>query len=133
MAVLHADLVGALLEGWNSRNQRGFQYILLVVYLAIRYLWLLPLHHKTAEAVATALFDEVISSISMPSAIINQSIKVICNARNVVHKLESEARAVASGRVLTVATMPSILIGHCATNNAGLCAARCVYHGCCAM
>jgi len=31
---------------------------------------------------------------------INQSIKVICNARNVVHKLESEARAVASGRVL---------------------------------
>ena len=33
---------------------------------------------------------------------INQSIKVICNARNVVHKLESEARAVASGRVLMV-------------------------------
>ena len=30
------------------------------------------------------------------------SIKVICNARNVVHKLESEARAVASGRVLMV-------------------------------
>ena len=33
---------------------------------------------------------------------INQSNKVICNARNVVHKLESEARAVASGRVLMV-------------------------------
>jgi len=33
---------------------------------------------------------------------INQSIKVICNVRNVVHKLESEARAVASGRVLMV-------------------------------
>ena len=33
---------------------------------------------------------------------INQSIKVICNARNDVHKLESEARAVASGRVLMV-------------------------------
>ena len=33
---------------------------------------------------------------------INQSIKVICNACNVVHKLESEARAVASGRVLMV-------------------------------
>jgi len=33
---------------------------------------------------------------------INQSIKVICNARNVAHKLESEARAVASGRVLMV-------------------------------
>ena len=32
----------------------------------------------------------------------HQSIKVICNARNVVHKLESEARAVASGRVLMV-------------------------------
>jgi len=30
---------------------------------------------------------------------INQS-KLFCNARNVVHKLESEARAVASGRVL---------------------------------
>jgi len=33
---------------------------------------------------------------------INQSIKVICNARNVVHKLKSEARAVTSGRVLMV-------------------------------
>jgi len=33
---------------------------------------------------------------------INQSIKVICNAHNVVHKLESEARAVTSGRVLMV-------------------------------
>jgi len=36
---------------------------------------------------------------------INQSInqsKFIYNARNVVHKLESEARAVANGRVLMV-------------------------------
>ena len=33
---------------------------------------------------------------------INQSIKVICNACNVVRKLESEAQAVASGRVLMV-------------------------------
>jgi len=33
---------------------------------------------------------------------INQSIKVICNARNVMHKLESEARVVTSGRVLMV-------------------------------
>jgi len=33
---------------------------------------------------------------------INQSIKVICNARNVVHKLESEVWAVTSGRVLMV-------------------------------
>jgi len=45
-----------------------------------------------ADATATA-----------PPQSINQSIiKVICNARNVVHKLESEARAVASGRVLMV-------------------------------
>jgi len=35
-------------------------------------------------------------------AFLNQSIKVICNVRNVVHKLESEVRAVASGRVLMV-------------------------------
>ena len=33
---------------------------------------------------------------------INQSINVICNTRNVVHKLESEALAVASDRVLMV-------------------------------
>ena len=38
----------------------------------------------------------------MTELAINQSIKVICNTRNVVHKLESEARAVASGRVLMV-------------------------------
>jgi len=30
MAVIHADLVGPLPEGKNSRNQRGFQYILSV-------------------------------------------------------------------------------------------------------
>ena len=43
------------------------------------------------------------SLISPASVVpINQSIKVICNTRNVVHKLESEARAVASGRVLMV-------------------------------
>ena len=36
------------------------------------------------------------------SGAINQSIKVICNARNVVHKLESKARVVTSGRVLLV-------------------------------
>jgi len=70
MAVLHADLVGPFPEGLNSRNQRGFQYILSVVDLATRYLWLLPIRHKTAEVVATTLFDEVISRVSIPSAIL---------------------------------------------------------------
>jgi len=36
---------------------------------ATRYLWLFPLHHKTAEAVAAAFFDEAISSVSVLSAI----------------------------------------------------------------
>jgi len=63
MAVLHADLVGPLPKGRNSRNRRGFQYILSVVYSATGYLWLLLLRHKTAEAVAAALFDEVISRV----------------------------------------------------------------------
>ena len=63
MAVLHADLVGPLLEGHNSRNQRGFQYILSVIDSATRYIWLLPLRHKTAEAVATMHCDEVISRV----------------------------------------------------------------------
>jgi len=31
MAVIHADLVGPLPEGKNSRGQRGFQYILSIV------------------------------------------------------------------------------------------------------
>jgi len=70
MAVLHADLVGPLPEGRNSRNQRGFQYILSVVDLATRYLWLLPIRHKTADNVAAELFDEIISSVSVPSAIL---------------------------------------------------------------
>jgi len=43
-------------------------------------------------------FDRVPREVINQS--INQSIKVICNARNVVHKLESEARAVDSGRVI---------------------------------
>jgi len=70
MAVLHADLVGPLPEGPNSRNQRGFQYILSVVDSATCYLWLLPIRHKTAEVVAATLFDEVISRVSVPSAIL---------------------------------------------------------------
>jgi len=60
MAVLHANLVGLLPEGRNSRNQRGFQYILSVVDSATHYLWLLPIRHKTADVVAATLFDEVI-------------------------------------------------------------------------
>ena len=59
MAVIHADLVGPLPEGKNGRNQRGFQYTLPVIDSATRYLWLLPIRHKTAECVAATLFDEV--------------------------------------------------------------------------
>jgi len=70
MAVIHADLVGPLPEGKNSRNQRGFQYILSVIDSATRYLWLLPIRHKTAEHVAATLFDEVISRVSVLSAIL---------------------------------------------------------------
>jgi len=70
MAVIHADLVGPLPEGKNSRGQWGFQYILSVVDSATRYLWLLPIRHKTAECVAATLFDEVISRVSVPSAIL---------------------------------------------------------------
>jgi len=70
MSVIHADLVVPLPEGKNYRNQRGFQYILSVVDSATRYLWLLPIRHKTAECVAATLFDEVISRISVPSSIL---------------------------------------------------------------
>jgi len=70
MAVIHADLVGPLPEGKNSRNQRGFQYILSVIDSATCYLWLLPIRHKTAECVAATAFDEVISHVSVPSAIL---------------------------------------------------------------
>jgi len=47
MAVLHADLVRPLPEGWNSQNQRGFQYILSIVDSATRYLWLLRLQQPS--------------------------------------------------------------------------------------
>jgi len=70
MAVLHADLVGPLPEGRNSRNQRGFQYIHSVVDSARRYLWLLPIRQKMADVVTAMLFDEVISRVSIPSAIL---------------------------------------------------------------
>ena len=70
MSVLHADLVGPLPEGNNSKNQRGFRHILSVVDSATRYLWLLPLRHKTAEAVVVALYDDVITRVTVPSAIL---------------------------------------------------------------
>jgi len=70
MVVLYGDLVGPLPEGRNSKNQRGFQYILLVTDSATRYLWLLPLPNKTAESVAVTLINEVISHVSVPSAIL---------------------------------------------------------------
>jgi len=70
MAVLHADLVGPIPPGHNSQGQRGFQYILSVVDSATRYLWLLPLRHKTADEVAAVLCEQVILRISCPSAII---------------------------------------------------------------
>jgi len=44
---------------------------------------------------------------------INQSIKVICNVRNVVHKPESEVQAVASGRVLMV--IEKVVLVQCPT------------------
>jgi len=70
MALLHMDLLGPLPEGGNSQNQRGFQYILSIVDSATHYLWLLPLRHKTAEAVAAALFDEIIYRVSVLSTIL---------------------------------------------------------------
>ena len=72
MAVLHADLLGPLLEGRNSRNQRRFQYTLSVVDSATPYLQLLHIRHKTVEAVAATLSDEVISRVSVPSAILTE-------------------------------------------------------------
>ena len=44
--------------------------ILSVVDSATRYLWLLPIRHKTAECVAATLFDDVISRVSVPSSIL---------------------------------------------------------------
>ena len=68
MAVLHADLVEKLPEGKSSKNQRGFYYILSVVDAATRYLWLLPLRRKTADAISTAFYDDVITRVLVPSA-----------------------------------------------------------------
>jgi len=70
MAVLHADLAGPLLEVRISWNKCGFQYILSVMDSATCCLWLLPIRHKTAGAVAATLSDKVISQVSVPSAIL---------------------------------------------------------------
>jgi len=80
MAVLHVDLVGPILPGRNSQGQRGFQYILSVVDSAMRYLWLLPLCHKTADEVAAVLCEQVILRISCPSAIITDQGKEFTGA-----------------------------------------------------
>jgi len=70
MAIVYANMVGPLPAGKNSRGQRGFQYIPSVIDSATRYLWLLPIRHKTADRIAATLFDEVISCVSVPSAIL---------------------------------------------------------------
>jgi len=70
MAVLHADLVGPIPAGSNCKGQSGFQYILSVVDSAMRYLWLLPLRNKTADIVATAIYEDVIAKTSVPTAIL---------------------------------------------------------------
>ena len=41
-----------------------------VVDSATRYLWLVPLRNKTAEAVANALYEDVIARTSVPSGIL---------------------------------------------------------------
>ena len=68
--MLHADLVGPIPAGSNVKGQYGFQYILSVVDSATHYLWLVPLRNKTAEAVANALYEDVIARTSVPSAIL---------------------------------------------------------------
>jgi len=75
MSVLHADLVGPIPVGSNGKGQCGFQYILSVVDSAARYLWLIPLRNKTAEAVANALYEDVIARTSVPSAILTDLCK----------------------------------------------------------
>jgi len=70
MSVLHADLVGSIPMGSNGKGQYGFQYILSVIDAATRYLWLIPLQNKTAEAVANALYEDVIARTSVPSTVL---------------------------------------------------------------
>jgi len=70
MAVLHADLVGPVPAGSKCKGQTGFQYILSVVDSAMHYLWLLPLRNKTADMVATTIYEDVIAKTSVPSSIL---------------------------------------------------------------
>jgi len=70
MSVLHADLVGPIPVGSNGKGHYGFQYILSVIDPATRYLWLIPLRNKTAEAVANALYEDMIARTSVPSAVL---------------------------------------------------------------
>ena len=56
--------------GHNDRGQRGFRYVLSVIDACTRYMWLIALKNKTAESVANALFEEIISKVSTPSAIL---------------------------------------------------------------
>jgi len=70
MAVLHVDLVGPIPSGSNCKGQTGFQYILSVIDSATCYLWLIPLRNKTADTVATAIYEDVIATTSVPSAIL---------------------------------------------------------------
>ena len=75
MFVLHAGLVGPLPEGKYSSGQHRFQYrILSVVNLVTWYLWLMLLHHKSTDAIATALFDEVISRVAVLSTILTEGV-----------------------------------------------------------
>ena len=70
MSVLHADLVGPIPVGSNGKGQYGFQYILSVIDSATRYLWLILLRNKTAETVANALYEDVITRTCVPSAVL---------------------------------------------------------------
>jgi hypothetical protein len=70
MSVLHDNLIGLLPEFKNHKGQRGFRYCLSVVISCTRYLCLLSIRDKTAETVANALIDDIISRISVPYAIL---------------------------------------------------------------
>ena len=80
MSLLHADLIGPLPVGSNSRGQKGFQYILSVIDSATRFLWLIPLRRKTADAVAATLFDEIITKFSIPNALVTDQGKEFTNS-----------------------------------------------------
>jgi len=80
MSVLHTDLIGPLPEGRNFRGQRGFQYILSVIDSATRFLWLIPLRRKTADAVAAALYEEIIAKTTIPGDLIMDQGKEFTNA-----------------------------------------------------